>query len=157
MANGKIVCPGTKSIPHVPNAISGTIEGWDSEWVDGKIWLCGGANINQVADCFKLDLAQGYWEMVKQDTFPCDSDYTIVSPQASEECPYAFEYAASLVFNDQFVVMGGYNDRNGWIDTVGRKQKNSDKWDVMGTWKLPYPMYDLCASQVDSTHIIVTG
>ncbi len=30
----------------------------------------------------------------------------------------AREYGASLVFNGQMMVIGGYNDRNGWLDTV---------------------------------------
>ncbi len=30
----------------------------------------------------------------------------------------AREYGASLVFNGQMMVIGGYNDRNGWLDSV---------------------------------------
>ena len=41
-------CTEYETLPPLPNAPGGNLEGWSSEYVDELIWLCGGANINQV-------------------------------------------------------------------------------------------------------------
>ncbi len=33
----------------------------------------------------------------------------------------AREYGASIVFNGEMMVLGGYNDRDGWLDSVEKK------------------------------------
>ncbi len=32
--------------------------------MDEKIFLCGGSNINQVSDCYYLDIGDGFWNYV---------------------------------------------------------------------------------------------
>ncbi len=34
---------------------------------------------------------------------------------------YAREYCSSIVFNGEMVVVGGYSDRDGWLDSVEKK------------------------------------
>ncbi len=39
-------------------------KGWSAEYVDDKIFLCGGSNINQVSDCYDLNIGDGFWNYV---------------------------------------------------------------------------------------------
>ena len=57
-------CLGEDSDPELPVAPSGTIEGWSAEYVDDKLFLCGGSNINSVSDCYSLTIGSSFWEYV---------------------------------------------------------------------------------------------
>lgn len=57
-------CVSTNSIPNLPNAPAGQLEGWFSEYVDDKIWLCGGADLNFHAECYSLVPGASYWDVV---------------------------------------------------------------------------------------------
>lgn len=68
---------------------------------------------------------------------------------------YAKRYAESLVFNGEMMVLGGYNERQGWLDAV--EKLTSGGWQEMEPWKMPRKIFDFCAVQMDSTRIMVLG
>ena len=55
------------------------------------------------------------------------------------------KYPASLVLNGEMVVMGGYNDFQGWLDSVDLKPKGQCEFKQKEEWKLPRGMYNFCA------------
>ena len=68
----------------------------------------------------------------------------------------AREYASSIVFGGEMVMLGGYNDRDGWLGTVEKKTADGI-WEEMESWELPRKMFNFCAATVDDTHIIIAG
>ncbi|XP_059097535.1 influenza virus NS1A-binding protein homolog [Tigriopus californicus] len=122
----------------IPEAPTGNIEGWVSEVMDNEIWLCGGSDLNFRAECYSIPISGGNWK-----------------EQASLQ--KAREYASSFVMGDQMVILGGYNDRNGWLDEVERYDPVSKTWEVMTDWTLPRKLFNLCALPMDDTHIIIAG
>jgi len=50
-----------------------------------------------------------------------------------------------VVFDDQLVVMGGYNEMQGWLDSVDIKAKGGCEFSKKAEWKLPRGMYNFCA------------
>ena len=59
-------CVSSSSIPNIPNAPAGQIEGWCAEYLDGKIWLCGGADLNFHSECYSSAPGASYWETVRK-------------------------------------------------------------------------------------------
>lgn len=59
-------CVSTSSIPNIPNAPAGQIEGWCSEYVDGQFWLCGGADLNFHSECYSIAPGGSYWVVVRR-------------------------------------------------------------------------------------------
>lgn len=55
------------------------------------------------------------------------------------------------------VILGGYNDRAGWLDEVERYDPVSKTWEVMTEWTLPRKLFNFCALPMDDTHIIIAG
>jgi hypothetical protein len=131
-------CLGDISVPKMPSTPTGSIEGWVSEYVDNKVYLCGGSDINFRAECYSFNIGQTFW------------DYSGTLDDARE-------YSASVVLDDEMVVLGGYNDRNGWLDSVEKKTRATNDWLRMDDWKLPRKMFNFCAAAVDSTRIVVAG
>ena len=70
---------------------------------------------------------------------------------------YARDYPASMVFNGEMVMLGGYNNGGGWLDSVEKKDAGTGNWVKMDAWDLPRGTFDLCAEQMDATHIIIAG
>lgn len=131
-------CQGANAIPALPTAPSGSIVGWSMEYVDGSLWLCGGSNLNDQADCYSL-ASGAYW---------------------IQEVPMllARQNAASFVTpSGDFVIMGGYSNRAGYIDEVEIKYANQGLWERKIEWTLPDGMFDHCAQAINDTHFIVTG
>ena len=52
---------------------------------------------------------------------------------------------ASLVYNDEMYILGGYNDAAGWRDTVEYKPKGQPDFQLLPDWKMLRPMYSHCA------------
>ena len=65
-------------------------------------------------------------------------------------------YAESLVFNGEMVVMGGYNQNQGWLDFV-EKRSADGSFEVMSDWKLPRQIFDFCAVDMGNGKIMVLG
>ncbi len=128
-------CQGFDSTPGVPRAPDGRI-GWVAQHVNGKVVLCGGAKTDFYKDCFEMPMGQGW------------------SPASS--MTYAKRYADSLVFNGEMVVLGGYNQNQGWLDAV-EKRNGQGQWEEMEAWKMPRKIFDLCAVQMDQDKIMVLG
>ncbi len=76
----------------LPNLPSGQIEGGSAEYVDGMVWSCCGSNVNQYSTCYTLALGDANWNV-------------------AGNANYEREYGASLVFNGEMMLLGGYNDR----------------------------------------------
>ena len=55
------------------------------------------------------------------------------------------KYPASIVLNGEMVVMGGYNDFQGWLDSVDLKPTGQCEFQHKEEWKLPRGMYNFCA------------
>jgi len=131
------ICNGQNSVPKVPLAPSGQLVGWRSEYVDGLLYLCGGQDINDHAECYKLKLGDQNWT-------------------PAQGMMDAREYHTSTVFNGQMMVFGGFNDRKGWLTGVELKGAGAN-----GEWakvaNLGQGTYDLCAVQMDADHVIVIG
>lgn len=132
------VCSGTDSNPPIPNAPAGQIAGWFSEYAEGKVYLCGGQDTDIHKDCWTLAIG-GKWElsckMVKDRRF-----------------------AASVVLPDEsIVVLGGYNDKEGWLDSVEMKAAGGCEFVVQQSWTMPRKIFDFCAVALDSTHILIAG
>jgi len=101
---------------------------WIAEYVDNAIYLCGGQNIDQRKDCFKLDFAN--FNGVFHPSCPLTTNR---------------RYPTSLVHEGQLVVMGGYNDMQGWLDSVDIKAKGGCEFARKEEWKLKRGMYNFCA------------
>jgi hypothetical protein len=82
----------TTSDSVLPNLPAGQVEGGNSEFVDGKVWSCCGANTNQYSDCYTYTVGDAQWVHDGNAVFER-------------------EYGASLVFNGEFMLLGGYNTR----------------------------------------------
>jgi len=54
---------------------------------------------------------------------------------------------ASLVFNGERMVMGGFNRNSGWLDGVEKKRARTDRWVIQSAWKMPQLMSNFCAVQ----------
>ena len=74
-------------------------------------------------------------------------DVTADSGSFQESCPLTTDrrYPTSVVFDDQLVVMGGYNEMQGWLDSVDIKAKGGCEFSKKAEWKLPRGMYNFCA------------
>merc|ERR1712165_477116 len=120
-------CYGSDIDPPFPVSPSGS-SAWIAEYVDNAIYICGGQNIDQRSNCYKADIGAG-------------------STAFSESCPLSTErrYPTSLVFDGQLVVMGGYNDMQGWLDSVDIKAKGGCEFARKEEWKLRRGMYNFCA------------
>ena len=70
--------------------------------------------------------------------------------------PIAREMAASLVFNGDMVVMGGFTNSQ-FLSQVDRKRAGQSTWQEEPTWEMPREMIEHCAVQVDETHIMIAG
>ena len=68
---------------------------------------------------------------------------------------FARRYADSLVFNGEMVVLGGYNNNQGWLNAVEKKTANG--WELMADWTMPRYIFDFCAVPMDDTRIMVLG
>ena len=64
-----------------------------------------------------------------------------------KSCPLSTDrrYPTSLVFDGTLVVMGGYNDEQGWLDSVDIKAKGGCDFALKPEWKLARGMYNFCA------------
>jgi len=120
-------CYGSDIDPPFPVSPSGS-SAWIAEYVDNAIYICGGQNIDQRSNCYKADIGAG-------------------STAFSESCPLSTErrYPSSLVFDGQLVVMGGFNEMQGWLDSVDIKAKGGCEFSQKEEWKLPRGMYNFCA------------
>jgi len=120
-------CSGKKIHPPFPVSPSGS-SAWIAEYVDNAIYICGGQNIDQRRNCYKFDM-------------------TSDSGSFQESCPLTTDrrYPTSLVFEGQMVVMGGYNDMQGWLDSVDIKDKGGCEFSKKTEWKLQRGMYNFCA------------
>ena len=85
-------------------------------------------NIDQRKNCYKADIGAGSENFV-------------------ESCPLTTDrrYPTSLVFDGQLVVMGGYNEMQGWLDTVDIKATGGCEFARKDEWKLQRGMYNFCA------------
>jgi len=131
-------CMSSSSTPELPNAPAGQIEGWVAEFVDDEIWLCGGADLNFHSECFSLTIGSSSWK---------------TEGSMNDER----DYPASLVFNGEMVILGGYNNGGGWLSSVEKKDAGTTNWIEMDDWELPRGTFDLCGDQMDETHIIIVG
>ena len=65
-------------------------------------------------------------------------------------------YAESLVFNGEMVVMGGYNQNQGWLNFV--EKRNADgSFTEMTDWQMPRQIFDFCAVDMGNNKIMVLG
>ena len=69
---------------------------------------------------------------------------------------YKRRYAESLVYNGDMIIMGGYNNQQGWLNSV-EKVSSSGEISELPDWKLPRKIFDLCAVQMDNGKIMVIG
>ena len=136
-------CSGFDINPPFPVSPGGS-SAWVSEYVNGKIYLCGGQNILQRRDCYSFDVNDN-------------------NARFSESCKLETErrYPTSVVFNDQMLVMGGYNDDDGWLDSVEAMIQDPNgadgcRFETRTDWKLPRGMYNFCAVS-DGDHIYTIG
>merc|ERR1712165_555563 len=120
-------CYGSDIDPPFPVSPSGS-SAWIAEYVDNAIFLCGGQNIDQRRDCYKFNLGAH-------------------AANFEESCPLTTNrrYPTSLVFEGQLVVMGGYNDMQGWLDSVDVKAVGGCEFSSKTEWKLQRGMYNFCA------------
>lgn len=120
-------CRGSRIDPPFQVSPSGN-SAWIAEYVDNAIYLCGGQNIDQRKDCYKLDFAAG------------NGVFRPACPMTTNR-----RYPTSLVFEGQMVVMGGYNDMQGWLDSVDVKAVGGCDFSRKEEWKLRRGMYNFCA------------
>ena len=66
---GTSACMSTSSNPSMPYAPAGHIEGWVAEYVDGEVWLCGGADLNFHSECFSIAIGSAAWTQVRGPCF----------------------------------------------------------------------------------------
>jgi len=120
-------CSGKAIDPPFPVSPSGS-SAWIAEYVDNAIYICGGQNIDQRKNCYKAEIGAG-------------------SEVFEESCPLTTDrrYPTSLVYDGQLVVMGGFNDVQGWLDSVDVKAKGGCEFSRKDEWKLPRGMYNFCA------------
>merc|ERR1712226_649195 len=120
-------CYGSDIDPPFPVSPSGS-SAWIAEYVDNAIYICGGQNIDQRKNGYKAEIGVG-------------------STAFSASCPLSTDrrYPTSLVFDGQLVVMGGYNEMQGWLDSVDIKAKGGCEFSKKEEWKLPRGMYNFCA------------
>jgi len=132
------VCKGEDINPPV-QFTPGSSSTWVSEYVDGYVLLCGGQNLDQVSDCYKLEPDSG--------------------GRFEPTCPLTEDrkYSASLVHNGEMYVLGGYNNAKGWLDTAEMKPKNDPCFQEITSWKLPRGMYNFCAVAHDNKLYTVGG
>ena len=69
---------------------------------------------------------------------------------------YKRRYAESLVYNGDMIIMGGYNNQQGWLNSV-EKVSSSGEISELPDWKLPRKIFDHCAVQMDNGKIMVIG
>ena len=69
---------------------------------------------------------------------------------------YKKRYAESVVLNGEMVVMGGYNNNQGWLSAV-EKRGSDGEWSEMEGWALPRLIFDFCAVPMDDNRIMVLG
>ena len=69
-----------------------------------------------------------------------DAKFTKSSPMKEDR-----RLPASLVYNDEMYILGGYNDAAGWRDTVEYKPKGQPDFQLLPDWKMLRPMYSHCA------------
>lgn len=131
------VCLGYDTLPPVPKAPIGRFA-WVAQYVDDAVFLCGGADVDIHNDCYSLTLGSSSWQ----------TSCSLVDTR---------RYPASLVFNGEMVVMGGYNVNQGWLDSVEKKTMGQCSFTRMDQWKMPRKLFDHCALQIDSTHIMLIG
>ena len=60
------------------------------------------------------------------------------------------KYPASVVFKDEMLVMGGYNDAAGWLDTIDLKPAGQCEFEQKTEWKMMRGMYNFCAVSHES-------
>ena len=56
---------------------------------------------------------------------------------------------ASLVYNDEMYILGGYNDAAGWRDSVEYKPRGQDSFQALPDWKMDVAAYSQCAVAYD--------
>ena len=54
------------------------------------------------------------------------------------------KYAASLVLNGEMVVMGGYNEWNGWLSSVDVKPVGQEEFVERKEWEMKREMFNFC-------------
>jgi len=121
------VCMGEDITPPIPQVLPAANPTWVAEYVDGTIYLCGGQNLDQRRDCYSYTPGE-------------DAKFTKASPMTEDR-----RLPASLVYNDEMYILGGYNDAAGWRDTVEYKPKGSTEFQALPDWKMLRPMYSHCA------------
>jgi hypothetical protein len=134
----KTTCSGTDSVPSIPNAPAGQIAGWFAEYASGKVYLCGGQDTDIHRECFTLVPGESWvhaCEMKKDRRF-----------------------AASVVMPDQrLVVLGGYNNKESWLDSVELSPAGECDFNLQTDWKMPRRIFDFCAVALNNTHIMIAG
>ena len=130
------VCLGSQASPTLPRAPDGRV-GWTAQYIDGSLVVCGGAKTDFYANCFSLKIGERRW--VNAGTMR-----------------YQKRYAESMVFNGEMIVLGGYNQNQGWLDAVELRQSDGH-FVEMTDWKLPRKIFDFCAVQMDEDRIMVLG
>jgi len=128
-------CLGLDSNPVIPKAPDGRV-GWEGQYVDGKVVVCGGAKVDFYRNCYSLKIGESW--------------------QPEGNMVYQKRYAESLVFNGEMIVMGGYNQNIGWLNAV-EKRSSDTTWTEMEPWAMPRMIFDFCAVQMDDHRIMVLG
>jgi len=130
------VCLGEKAEPTIPRAPDGRV-GWTAQYIEGKVIVCGGAKVDFYSNCYSLKIGEQSWY----------EDGTM---------QYRRRYAESIVLNGEMIVMGGYNQNQGWLDAVERRQSDG-QFVEMTDWKMPRKIFDFCAVQMDEDRIMLLG
>jgi hypothetical protein len=130
------VCQSSEAKPVLPRAPIGRF-GWTAQYVEDQIVLCGGADVEFYDVCYALTIGNNAWSQ-------------------PFSMGYRRRYPESLVFNGQMVVMGGYNQNQGWLKSVERKKTGGEFEEITG-WALPRGIFDFCAVQMDEERIMVLG
>ncbi len=67
------------------------------------------------------------------------------------------EYAASTVVGGKMVVVGGYNNNDGWLNAIEYKEPGTDTWTYDTRYDMPAGVFDHCAVSMDDNKVVVIG
>jgi len=130
------VCYGNEATPAVPFNPNGRF-GWTSQYIGGKVYLCGGSEFDVFNTCYSLVIGTSGW-------------------YAAGTMRFKRRYAESLVYNGEMIIMGGYNNNQGWLDSVEKVAANGEISEL-ADWKLPRKIFDFCAVNMDDGRIMILG
>jgi len=133
------ICMGENVSPDIPQVLPAANPTWTAEYVDDTVFLCGGQNLDQRRDCYKYNPGQ-------------DAKFTKAQPMTEDR-----RLPASLVYNDEMYILGGYNDAAGWRDTVEFKPKGQDSFQALPDWKMDVAAYSQCAVAHDDKIYVMGG